>query len=69
MKNKCFQFGIILVFFLFMFISCEMNVEHVHIFSEEWTWDETNHWHVATCGHEEVSDKAEHSFGNWEIIT
>ena len=69
MKNKYFQFGIILVCFLFTFISCEMNVEHVHIFSEEWTYDETNHWHVATCGHEEVSDKAEHSFGEWEIIT
>ena len=66
MKNKCFQFGIILVCFLFMFISCEMNVEHVHFFSEEWTYDETNHWHVATCGHEEVSDKAEHVFSEWE---
>ena len=40
-----------------------------YIFSEEWTYDETNHWHVATCGHEEVSDKAEHSFGEWEMIT
>ena len=41
---------------------------HTHTFAEEWTSDETNHWHAATCGHTtEVSGKAEHSFGEWTV--
>jgi len=40
---------------------------HVHTYSEDWTKDETNHWHAATCGHEdEISGKAAHTF-EWEI--
>ena len=36
---------------------------HKHTYSEEWTFDETYHWHAATCGHTgEVSGKAEHTF-------
>ncbi|MCI6826473.1 MAG: formylglycine-generating enzyme family protein, partial [Spirochaetia bacterium] len=35
---------------------------------EEWTRDETNHWHAATCEHTtEVSDKATHTFGEWTV--
>lgn len=33
-----------------------------HTFSAEWTYDETNHWHIATCGHNEKKDYAQHSF-------
>ena len=44
------------------------KLEHKHKFSEEWAKDETNHWHAATCGHTtEVSEKAEHSFGDWTV--
>ena len=40
---------------------CEM---HMHTFSDEWTYDATNHWHEATCGHtDEVKDFAMHDFG------
>ena len=43
---------------------------HTHTFDTKWTYDETYHWHVATCGHEtEVSDKAEHTFGEWVTVT
>ena len=42
---------------------------HEHTFSTEWTSDETYHWHASTCGHDEVSDKAEHTFGEWVTIT
>lgn len=35
---------------------------HSHTYSENWTYDETNHWHAATCGHDVVSGKAEHSY-------
>ena len=41
---------------------------HTHTFSSEWTYDETNHWHAATCEHkDEVSDKGPHTFSNWIV--
>ena len=41
---------------------------HTHTFDTKWTYDETYHWHVATCGHaEKVSDKAVHTFGEWTV--
>ena len=39
--------------------------EHTHKFSNDWSKDALYHWHAATCGHEVVKDKAEHSFGAW----
>ena len=40
-----------------------------HSFSEEWTSNETKHWHVANCGDtEEISDEAVHAFGGWNVI-
>ena len=34
-----------------------------HSYSEEWTTNETYHWHEATCEHsDEISGKAEHSY-------
>ena len=43
------------------------KLEHTHKYAEEWSNDETNHWHASTCGHEEVSDKAEHVFSEWKV--
>ena len=43
------------------------KLDHTHKFAEEWTKDETNHWHAATCGHDVTEGKAEHSFGNWTV--
>ena len=38
---------------------------HTHTYSEEWSHDNTYHWHAATCEHtEEIKDKAEHNFIN-----
>ena len=49
-------------------IGCKDPEIHIHTYSEAWTSDEENHWHAATCGHTtEVSEKAEHSFGDWTI--
>lgn len=42
-------------------------LNHKHKFSTEWTSDETEHWHIAICGHTEVSDKDTHKW-NEEII-
>ena len=52
----------------FVFAGCQVESDsHEHSFSKEWTSDETSHWHAATCEHtEEVSDKAEHTFGEWK---
>ena len=37
--------------------------KHVHTYAEEWTWNETNHWHAATCEHtNQKSDNAKHTF-------
>ena len=47
-------------------VSCKTEVEppHEHKFAEEWTSDESNHWHAATCEHTEaVNEKAEHTYG------
>ena len=42
------------------------KLAHTHKFATDWTKDETHHWHATTCEHkDEVSDKAEHTFGNW----
>ena len=34
---------------------------HQHTFSQDWSSDETYHWHAATCGHAVVSEKKEHT--------
>ena len=33
---------------------------HTHKFAEEWSKDETYHWHASTCGHTEEEVKIEH---------
>ncbi|MGN1104973.1 MAG: carbohydrate-binding domain-containing protein [Candidatus Coproplasma sp.] len=39
------------------------STEHTHTFSDEWTYDDTYHWHSAECVHlSETKDKAEHTF-------
>ena len=42
-----------------------VKLEHTHKFATEWTSDETNHWHVSTCGHEVTEGKTAHTFGDW----
>lgn len=35
---------------------------HIHTYGEYYQSDATYHWHEVTCGHEEASDKAAHSY-------
>ena len=43
----------------------EDMADHTHIFSVKWDYDETSHWHKATCAHEDaVGGKEEHNFVN-----
>ena len=67
MKKQIGLFTAILFAVSTLMVSCSQEV-HEHTFAEEWTSDETNHWHAATCGHTtELSGKAEHSFGEWTV--
>ena len=69
MKNKIKLIALISAMVMsFVFAGCQVESDsHEHSFSKEWTSDETSHWHAATCEHtEEVSDKAEHTFGEWK---
>lgn len=40
---------------------------HSHTFSAQWSHDETNHWHDATCGHDAKSGVAAHEFGDDDV--
>lgn len=42
-------------------------LNHKHKFATEWTSDEIEHWHIAICGHTELSDKDTHKWDE-EII-
>ena len=67
MKKQIGLFTAILFAVSTLMVSCSQEV-HEHTFASEWTSDETNHWHTATCGHTtEVSGKAEHTFGEWTV--
>lgn len=38
------------------------GANHEHTFSQDWSSDATDHWHAATCGHEDAtSDKEAHT--------
>lgn len=42
---------------------------HEHTYSLEWTYNETHHWHKATCEHDnEIKDKETHDFGNGACV-
>lgn len=47
-----------------MLASCSIGGgSHTHIFSDEWTFDDTYHWHSAECAHmSEIQDKMRHIF-------
>lgn len=37
---------------------------HSHSYATAWSYDATHHWHAATCYHDVVSAKAEHTYVN-----
>ena len=41
-----------------------------HTFSEDWTSDDTYHWHASTCAHPDVVDgKTPHTWSDWTVKT
>ena len=70
MKRKSiFKFcaiALMLVLSLSVLTACNKNGEHN--FSEEWSNDETHHWHAcADKGCKEIKDKAEHSWDGGNV--
>ena len=54
-----------------IFVLAEPAVtNHLHTFSDTWTYDETHHWHAATCEHyAEKSNLGEHTWDDGKITT
>ena len=66
MKKKVLSIVLLAVLCCFTagFAACNGNNEeppHEHTYSSVWSSDGKYHWHVATCGHDVISDKAEHN--------
>ena len=62
MKYKLF----ILIFVILLLASCE---QHEHTFSDSWAYDEKNHWHESTCGHDAVAGTTAHSWDEGIILS
>ena len=44
-------------------VGCCGSSSHSHSYTDAWSYDDTYHWHAATCGHNVVSGKTEHTYG------
>lgn len=60
---------LIMMLFVLCFMGCKPSEEekHVHSFSDEWEYNDENHYHNSTCGHDVKEDIEEHKF-NEEVI-
>jgi hypothetical protein len=66
MKRKIFLTIMTLVLTIVLFAACDKGVQHN--FSEEWSNNETHHWHACTDdGCKETKDKAEHSWNDGSV--
>ncbi len=44
------------------------DASHEHVYSEEYSFDANQHWHAATCEHNDLrKDVAEHTFGDFVV--
>ena len=67
MKKLNLGLLIFLVSISIAILSCSQEV-HTHTYSTEWTRDASGHWHIATCGCEDLEVKKNvHTFGKWEV--
>ena len=66
MKRKLFSAMMVLMLTLILFAACDKGGKHN--FSEEWSNDETHHWHACTDkGCRETEGKAEHSWNGGNV--
>ena len=49
---------------------CEYQIGHEHTYSEDWSNNETHHWHAATCSHtDKKDDYGYHTFNSAGVCT
>ena len=66
-KVLCLSLAMLLV--LFAFAACNKEEAHTHTYAADWTYDETNHWHKATCEHtDEKSGLGEHVDSDGDLM-
>ena len=66
MKRKSFSVMMMLVLTIALLTACDKGGNHN--FSEEWSSNETHHWHAcADKGCKETKDKAEHSWSGGNV--
>lgn len=58
--------ALFVVFVAGLLASCELF--HEHTFEQGWSFDESHHWHAATCGHDEVDGKSEHDWTLTSVV-
>ena len=62
MKKNIFALTSLVSTLLLSIVSCGDNSpKHTHTFSDEWTFNDSEHWHASTCGHDVVSEQGAHS--------
>ena len=44
-------------------------LEHTHVYSSEWSYDQESHWHAAACGHEVTTNKEPHDWDEGVVVT
>ena len=65
-KNLTVLLAVLIVCCITLFAAC--NQYHEHTFATEWTFDETNHYHAATCEHtDQKGSFAAHAFDNGTV--
>ena len=66
MKKSLF----VLLFSTLLVVSCSSNdnqVIHRHSYEVSWTYNNDQHWHASTCGHNVKGSLDDHHFGDWTI--
>lgn len=67
MKNRLISklIPFLMIVFVFFLSSCEQK--HIHNYSNTWSYNESVHYHEATCGHDLVSSVESHAFDDGVI--
>ena len=66
MKLRKIFIGLLVLSSMLLMVACNDTTTeqpHEHTYETEWNKDLTNHWHDAACGHDEIKDKAAHTWG------
>ena len=66
MRKTFLCFLLIVDMVLIALTGCNLE-PHEHSFNTYWTYDETNHWHEASCGHDIVSGTSAHSWDSGQV--